>query len=61
MALPVSTQSFVSFVYKIKYIQAERYDLIPKNRSGFLAKIKKQSVLARSKLITTAQKVVATK
>ena len=30
-ALPISTQSFASFVHKIKYIQAERYDLLPKN------------------------------
>ena len=33
------TQSFASFVYKIKHIEAERYDLIPKNRSGFGAKM----------------------
>ena len=31
-ALPGSTQSFPSIVYKIKHIQAERYDLMPKNR-----------------------------
>ena len=37
-ALPVSNQSFTSFVYKIKHIQAERYDILPKNRSGFGAK-----------------------
>ena len=37
-ALPVSTQSFASFVYKIKHIQAERYNLLPKNRSRFGAK-----------------------
>ena len=38
-ALPVSTQSFASFVYKIKHIQAERYDLLPKHPSGFGAKM----------------------
>ena len=38
-ALPASTQSFASFVYKIKHIEAERHDLLPKNRSGFGAKM----------------------
>ena len=38
-ALPVSTQSFASFVYKIKHIQAEIHALLLKNRSGFGAKI----------------------
>ena len=38
-ALPVSTQSLSSFVYKIKHIEAERYDVIPKNRSGFGTKM----------------------
>ena len=38
-ALLVSTQSFALFVYKMKHIQAERYDILPENHSGFLAKI----------------------
>ena len=38
-ALPVTTQSFASFVYKIKHIEAESHDLINKNRSGFGAKM----------------------
>ena len=38
-ALPVSAQSFASFVYKIKHIEAEKYDLIHKNNSGFGAKM----------------------
>ena len=57
-ALPVSTQSFASFVYKIKHIQAEIYDLLPKNLSGFGAKIQHQSVLVPSHLITTAEKLL---
>ena len=38
-ALPVTTQSFVIFIYKIKHIEAERYNLMPKNRSCFDAKM----------------------
>ena len=60
-ALPVTTQRFASFGYKIKHIQAGRYDLLPKNRSGFGVKMKEQRVLVPSQLITTAQKVVLTK
>ena len=59
-ALPVIKQSSGSFVYIIKHIQAERYDLLPKNRSGLGVKMQEQSVLVPSQLITTAQKVVAT-
>ena len=55
-ALPISTQSFASFVYKIKHIEAERYDLVPKNCSCFGAKMWEQSVLVPSQLINTAQK-----
>ena len=38
-ALPVTSQSLASFVYKIKNIQTERYDLLPKNCLGFGAKM----------------------
>ena len=37
--LPVSTQSFASFAHKRKHGKAERYELLPKNRSGFGAKM----------------------
>ena len=37
--LSVSSQSFASFVYKIKRLQAEGYDLLPENRSSFEAKM----------------------
>ena len=58
-ALPVTIQSFTLFLYKMKHAEAERYDLILKNLSGFGAKMWEQSVLVQSQLITTAQKVVA--
>ena len=60
-ALPISTQSFASFICKMKPIEAERCDLTPKNCSGFEAEMWEQSVLVPSQLITTAQKVVAMK
>ena len=37
--LPVTTQTFVIFVYKIKHIEAEKYDLMPEHRSCFEAKM----------------------
>ena len=55
-ALSVSTQSFVSFLYKIKHIETERYYPISKNHSGFGEKMWEQSVWVSSQLITTAQK-----
>ena len=37
-ALPVTTQSFASSIYKIKHIEVERYDLLPKDHSGIWGK-----------------------
>ena len=37
-------QSFASFVYKIKQIEAERYHQIPTNSSDFEAKMSEQSI-----------------
>ena len=52
----ISTQSFASFVYKIKHMQTERYDLLPQKSFRLWSKN-----VVPSQLITTAQKVVATK
>ena len=59
-ALPVSTQSFASFVYKIKHIHYMLKDMIycPKIVQALEQKCRTK---VPSQLITTAQKAVVTK